>query len=213
MILMMILYPAKRKKNYIQVNLEGEFIGIIPQKIIPLDYSLQTEITCSEEFIHQVKEWVYNQAQNLLLDFLAKAERCVFDCKMFLHKNEIPNQVIKQVLALAEKKKWLSDDRYTERYIQEAICRGKSHREIMFKLSQKHIDTSLIRQYLTQEYNQVTQQEIIAQIIDKLLPGLKDLESHQKFEKIATVLHRKGFIYHDYEKLLQMKINMEGENF
>jgi len=106
------LTASRNKKNYYKIYIDDEFLGCLPQKLIPAEYFLQTTIPLSKgdrgedaHFITFTKEHTLNYAQSTLLNYLAKAERTVYDCKIILRKHEIPDKVIETVIKDAISKK------------------------------------------------------------------------------------------------------------
>jgi len=200
------LIPSRNKKNYYKVYIEDEFLGSLPQKLIPPDYFLQTETEASSEFINFTREWVYNNAQSTLLDYLAKMERTVNDCKNYLKKWDVPESIIASAVEQAKQKKWVSDERYAELYIEEAVLTERSPLDAKHKLLQKKVPSEIIDKAINKAFDKETKESIVENLIEKLLSRYADLKPNVQFEKIATALYRKGFEYSDYERLLYSKI-------
>jgi SOS response regulatory protein OraA/RecX len=199
---------SSRKKNLYKIYHNDEFLGCVPQKLIPAEYFLQTDIPVPDDFIQGIKDWVYKNACEKLLDYLAKMERTVYDCKIYLKKLGIPDSVIAPVVKEAEDKKWVSDKRYAELYTEDAISMGRSPLDIKHKLKQKRISPAIINKAVDKLFNQETQDELIEGLIDKMLANTASLSPRKQFEKIATALYRKGFQYQDYEGILSKKIRI-----
>jgi SOS response regulatory protein OraA/RecX len=223
---------------------DDEFLGCLPQKLIPAEYFLQqrssgdapviarsllasltkqSTLHTSEEdggeelhtphsTLHTLRDYVYKNAQAHLLDYLAKMEHCTFDCRNFLKKLEVPDKVINAVLKEAEDKKWLSDSRYAELYTEDAILCGRSPLDIKHKLRQKRIDPAIIDKTIEKLFNQETQNDLLNDLIEKMLSKYSELPPQKQFEKIATALYRKGFQYQDYEAILQRRLVIVKNN-
>ena len=204
------LTPAKNKKKYYKVYADDEYLGQIPQMLIPDEYFLQSELTEKEiksfyVWKKVIGEWVSKKAIELLLDYLAKMEHTVYDCMMFLKKCSIPQPIIEATVSEAIKHKWVSDERYAELYTQDSILAGRSSREIKHKLQQKRVKPEIINKVIANLIKPETQREIITELIDKLIERYADQPPQKRFEKIATALYRKGFNYTDYEDILKAK--------
>jgi len=201
------LTPSRNKKNFYRIYIEDEFLGAIPQKLIPPDYFLQTETEISDEFICYVKDWVRDNASAILLGYLSKMERTVNDCKVYLRKWDVPESVIALAIEEAKSKKWVSDERYADLYTEDAILFERSPLDTKHKLLQKKIAPEIVNRIISKSFNNETKEEIIGNLIEKMLPRYAGLNPDKQFEKIATALYRKGFEYNDYEELLHSKIS------
>lgn len=204
---MMKLIPSKNKKKFFKIFIEEEFIGSIPEKLLPPEYFILSDDECPEEFIKMVKRWVYDNGKNNLLDYLSKMERTVFDSKNYLRKWDVPENIINIIVQEAQDKKWLSDERFARFYTEEAIICGRSPLDVKFKLAQKKINQDIIHRVVDELFTSETKTELIENYIEKLIKRYTGLEKNKIFEKIATTLYRKGFQYNDYEMILQKKIN------
>ena len=208
------LKPSRNKKNQYKIYLDDEFLGCMPQKLIPAEYFLychceefttKQSSSTDDSFVSYIREHVLQHAQKALLDYLAKAERTTHDCKIYLKRQDIPDNVISVVINEAKSKKWLSDERYAELYTEDAIMMQRSPLDIKHKLLQKRIAPNIIDKALQNHFDKDKKDEIIEGLIDKLLPRYVALKPEKRFEKIATALYNKGFEYGDYEALLHKK--------
>ena len=204
------LTPAKSKKNYYKIYVGDEFLGCLPQKLIPAEYFLQNSSLLDpslEAFILSVQSLVLKSASDTLLNYLAKMERTIYDCQIYLKRKDFPEKVINQVIKDALDKKWLSDERYAELYTEEAILMGRSTLDVKYKLKQKKIRTQIIDKIVDKIFNPAVQREVISELIDRLIEKHSDTPPHKRYEKIATALYRKGFQYQDYEEILKAKMS------
>ena len=225
------LKPSRNKKNQYKIYLDDEFLGCLPQKLIPAEYfltpsplgegrgevvvarhallsdAIETKQSSSDNdtFISFIREHVLKQAQKAILDYLAKAERTSHDCKIYLKRQDIPDNVISFVIDEAKSKQWLSDERYAELYTEDAIMMQRSPLNTKHKLLQKRIPANIIDKAIKKHYDKEKKDEIIEELIDKLLAKHAGLKPDKQFEKIATALYNKGFEYGDYEALLHKK--------
>ena len=205
-----MIKPSIRKKKYYKIYKDDEFLGSIPERFVPAEYFINPEKEISEDFLIFVQEWVYKNAQDKLLDYLSKIEKPVYDCRLFLKRHEMPDDVISVVIKEAEERNWVSDKRYAEMYISDSIYCGRSSLEIKHNLLLKKIDVVLIDNLLKEGYNEDTQNEVLENLISSLLKRYENIEKGKLFEKIATTLYRKGFKYNEYEDILRKRI-VSGE--
>ena len=204
------LTPAKNKKNYYKLYADDEFLGCLHQKLIPAEYFLQNYSLLDPDvasFVAFVRSLILETASINLLDYLAKMERTIYDCQIYLKRKDFPEKAINTVIKDAIDKKWLSDERYTELYATEAILCGRSILDVKYKLQQKKIKPHIINTIVDKIFNPAVQTEIISELIDKLIEKYADVSPHKRYEKIATALYRKGFQYHEYEEILKQKMD------
>ncbi|MCL2063888.1 MAG: RecX family transcriptional regulator [Candidatus Cloacimonetes bacterium] len=204
---------SKKKKNFYKLFYDDEYIGCVPKSLVPEEFFLNNDNSNDspktnedEDYINTLKEWVYTNALNKLLEYLAKMEKTVLDCRIFLKRHEIPESVIIRVIKEAEEKNWLSDVRYADLYTEEAVLCGRSPLEIKHKLLLKKIDKTIVENALKEHYTSETKDEVLLNLITSLIKKNHGLDKEILFEKIATALYRKGFKYNEYEDLLKKKI-------
>ena len=204
---MMTLTLSKTRKGIYDVHVDEELIGCLPDKLIPAEYFISTPTDKkAADFIKAVKEWTFKNGQTRLVDYLAKIERTVFDSKNHLRRWSVPDDMITKIINDAIQKKWLSDERYTRNYIEEMILTGRSPQYAKFKLHKKKIAHETIAKVIAEEYDQKITQDLVIDIIDKLITKYEGMPERQQFERIASALYRRGFDYVDYEDVLKMRI-------
>ena len=204
---------SKSKKSLFKIFLEDEFLGCVPgillleQAIDVYDESSELHFdSLTSTQIESIVEWVTTSAKRKLVDYLAKMERSVFDCRAYLRRQDVPSAIMDKVIAEAIKHKWLSDKRYAELYAEYALQNLMSPMDVRYKLIQKKIDKATIEKAINDVFSKDTVGDILDELIDKLLRRYADVNGRQKFDKIATALYRKGFEYGEYESRLKEKI-------
>jgi len=220
------LIPSKTKKNFFKIFRDDEFLGAVPKKLIPADFFLSSfqehDITHNNpspnnmergeikdnnpeitQFCNTIKEWVIKKANELLLNYLAKMEHTVFDCRNYMKKCGIPKATIDMVINDAIARKWLSDERYADLYAEESVFLKRSPLDVKFKLRQKKIDPIIVNRIINKHFDNDTKREIIIEHINKMMDIHTNLTPQKRFEKIATTLYRKGFQYSDYDDILR----------
>ncbi|MBP7564346.1 MAG: RecX family transcriptional regulator [Candidatus Cloacimonetes bacterium] len=208
----------KHKKYLREIRTDEYSLGVLPLKSLPFSFRQVDPATyhetdedpfleVDETTLQEIKLTCYTFARDKLLDYLASSEKTRYDCTDFLKRYQIPEAQIQDLLTWAEEKKYLSDERYTEMFIEENILSCKSPEEIRFKLKQKRIDASLINEKLCERYTHESKMEILEQLIDKLVRSNIQTGKTKCYEKCATALYRKGFRYEEFKALLNQKIH------
>jgi len=146
------------------------------------------------------------KARNKLLNYLAKAERTVYDCKILLKKHKYPDDIIEQVISEAIEQNWLSDKRYAKLYAENASLSMMSPLSVKHKLFSKKIDSALVTEAVNTAFDPESVKDILETMIDKLLKINQGLTGQKLYQKIATTLYRKGFEYEMYEEMLKRKV-------
>ena len=209
---MLIIKPSRNKKNFYQIYFDDKLIGCVPKSLVPAEYFIENEIILSDEYIQSIQQWVEKDASNKLLEYLSKMERTVYDCKIYLKRHDVPDEIISKVIEEAVDKNWLSDKRYAEYYIEDSIRNNKSPLEIKYKLIQKKVNREIIDELLENVYDKDIQNNVLDSLIDNLISKYKKSNSGNLFNKIATALYRKGYHYHDYEDILRKKLKLVLNN-
>lgn len=210
---MKIYLKIPNNKKYLrEIGTDDLSIGVLPLSNLPFSFRgtedepvFEKEI--SEGYFEELKHACLSFAKNKLLDYLAKSEKTKYDCTVLLKRYQIPDNLIKDLINWAEEQKYLSDERYAEMYIQEAMLNCKSKAETAYKLKQKRIDSSIINKKIAELYSIEARDELLDSLIDQLLRHENMSDKKAVFEKCATKLYRKGFHYDDFRTLLYKKIN------
>ncbi|MCB5250920.1 MAG: RecX family transcriptional regulator [Candidatus Cloacimonadales bacterium] len=211
-----IYLTIPNKKNYLrEIKTEEGSIGVLPMKSLPFSLHLKSTFTdqlvfekeIEDNYLEVLRQSCISFARNKLLDYLAKSEKTKYDCIVFLRRYQIPEFMIRDLVKWAEEQKYLSDERYAEMYIQEAMLSYKSANEIRFKLKQKRVDSVIIEKLLLNIYNREAELELLEQYIEQMLNHEKEVNPKKLFERCATKLYRKGFKYDSFSRALAEKID------
>jgi SOS response regulatory protein OraA/RecX len=201
------------KKLLIEIWSEASCLGVIPKRLLPFSLLQNDSADLNPDELNNLINESLLFAQDKLLDYLAMSEKTTFDCQNFLKRYHIPDHQINQLIKAASDKKYLSDERYAELFIQDAILFGKSKDEIKFKLKNKRISPHIIQNKLAELYNSEELNNILNDLIDKLINQYSDLPKAKIFDKCATALFRKGFKYSDFSSLLSKKIQHSEDDY
>lgn len=194
------------KKTLREIWTEAECLGVIPAKLLPFSMKMSESYEMNEAELHSLLDEARLFAKDKLLNYLAMAEKTTYDCVEFLKRYHIPEKQIEEVISFAQKHKYLSDERYTELYIQECMLYCKSQEEIKYKLKLKRISSEIIYKKLKELYGDEEEENILNDLIDRLLMQYSGAEPKQLYDKCATSLYRKGFKYNEFCGLLSKKL-------
>ncbi len=205
----------KNKKYLREIRTDEYSIGVMPLKSLPFSFR-PSELVSENETIErdiddicldEIKQSCLAFARNKLLDYLASSEKTRYDCIDFLKRYQIPENQIQDLIQWAEEKKYLSDERYTEMFIEENLLSCKSPEEIRFKLRQKKINSAVIDNKIKELYTPELKTEMLEQLIDKLVSYHISAGDKKCYEKCAATLYRKGFRYDDFSRILYNRIH------
>lgn len=209
---MKIYLRTSNLKTYLKiVRTDQGILGALPGKMLSAAIYQNDEAELDEDQMMLLKETLFKFAQEKLLNYLASAEKTVYDCRIYLKKWYVSEDNINNLIETAILKKFLSDERYARMMIEDAILFHKSPEEIKIKLKQKKISSTLYQPLLKELYTQDSMTETLSALIDSLLTRYYELTEKQKYDKIATFLYRKGYKYDQFRRILLDKL-CECEN-
>ena len=157
----------------------------------------------------KIEQSIKETAQKKLIEYLAKSERTVFDCRNLLKKHDVPQDVVDALINEAVQNKWLSDERYARLFTEDSIYNAYSPADVKYRLSKKRIDPEIINITVEKIYDKDTLKKILNETINKLIKINREITPQKRFEKIATTLYRKGFEYSEYEHILKVKLGLK----
>lgn len=203
------------KRNRL-IFFDDEPRGIIPSvklPVLPLSYNengfMETEI--APEKAKEIKDSIDSYAWNRVLDWLAIQERSSHECKIYLKKLFIPDDVTENFIARLKKLNYVNNQRFAELFISSLIQKGKSKLEIKNKLYEKTADLGQTELWLDEFYNPECELENLRNNLQKLLKRWQNLPDKKRSEKIISTLTRHGFAYQMIRnELTEMEIEYEN---
>jgi SOS response regulatory protein OraA/RecX len=135
-------------------------------------------------------------------------ERTEYDCFLLLLKYDVPREVINKVIEYAKENKWLSNERYALMFAESSVYNGYSPLDVAHRLREKKISGNIIKNAIDTVYNKEIINNILNDLIDKLIRISNEKTDKKKFEKIMNTLYRKGFNFNDYENILKEKLGI-----
>jgi len=207
---MIRLIATRQNKFFFKVYAGEELLGGVPSSALrKLGINTAEEaVECSDEpaVAECIKQWVLENARDRLLGYVAKAEHTCYDCRNYLKKLYVPEDVIEVVLVEAVEQKWVSDERYAGFYAEDAFLSQMSPLDVKYKLMQKRVNPKVIDKAIKKVYATDNLTQMIEELIDKYIERNAGMPAQKLYQKIATTLYRKGFEYEVYEEILKRKL-------
>jgi SOS response regulatory protein OraA/RecX len=222
---MIKILPLKNKQGFVKVYYvmtelnssshfsDDEFLGVVSEHFFSTYGHINSDTSALElydthsidlsDLIEIIQTEVLEKTKSRLLDYVAKSERTIYDCQIFLQKWSTPTDIINSIIEYAITNKWLSDERYAMFYAEDALVSSMSPLNVKYKLIQKKIASDIIERVLNSVFNAENVNDMIEKQLEILLLRYADKPKRDKYEKIATALYRKGFAYSDYEEMLK----------
>lgn len=177
-------------------------IGVLPNKRL-LQYSSRSGFFLNEEDTGRLTEEIVSYAWERLVRYLTYRERSIAECRTFLSKLPVNEEIINDLLNRAVHKKYLDEERFAELLAQSYISRHKSRRELKTALISKRIPEELISKVVNDHYTTENRKEIIRYHIKKGIRKYPDKGSYHDYQKCIAYLMRKGFSFDDFFDELQ----------
>lgn len=176
-------------------------IGLLPKKALSFFYELEIGKACFDESSYQqLLSEIKHYAKLRLFSYLAKAEKSVFDCQMFLKRLFIDEDIAYELIEEAEKLNFVNDERFSGLFCESCYIKGFSKKETIFKLKQKKINHALIDEAISKFYNYDENIKQIKKAVEKakrLYEGSKNSR-----QKTINYLLRKGFSWDEIENFV-----------
>jgi SOS response regulatory protein OraA/RecX len=135
-------------------------------------------------------------AMRLALSTLARKACHSHQIHTLLKKHFVSEEISRKILSLFREKGYLDDDFWTKGRISSLRARGKSSREIAFRLKREGISHSALG----------NDEDVLARLISKKYPSLLEKNLSQKDQaKIFRALLRRGFSLQNIQKFLSNK--------
>ena len=153
-------------------------------------YHLEEDAVLDERIYREILEDILiPRARERALYLLQYQGRTCSQMQQRLREDGYPDEAVERVMAFLEEYHFLDDSSYIENYIQ-LNRRKKSRRQIAYELTQKGIDSELLRQ--TFDEDPIDDEEAARAVLAKKLKG-KPVDTYEEKCRIAAFLQRKGF--------------------
>lgn len=190
----------KTKNRYtLKLELEGSCGGSLPKKALPLSYPEDFEGEISIDEAKELCQLLQNQAQRILVDYLAKSERSSLQCCKLLQRKEFDAQTIEAALEHCRELNYLNDARFAETLIRSYQNRRASKRAIIAKLQEQMLPSQLWEPILEEHFSKRQAAEDLRELMKKYCASKRDLPRQKLREKTFAYLFRKGFELEDIQ--------------
>lgn len=191
-------------KTLYLVKTEGEPYGMIPGRTLVALGWHPGSWTIQENDIEPIETAIIHYAEKRLYDFLSQRERSEYECKTFLKQLFLSHRMIDRVIQPALERHYIDDCRFAELLVTSYGQRGKSKREILTKLHEFHVSSSIAENALNEFFPKEQQQENLRSLLEQLKKKYADLPTRKQTEKCVTALMRRGFTYSEIQSVLQI---------
>ena len=195
----MILRIAQKTKHTVTIELDSVSRGSLPQRMLPAAWPVGFAGEASPDEVGELLAILRQRAWNLLLDWVAQAERSSFQARNFLKKKLFDQATIDAILDDFRENNYLDDARFAAMLIRSYSCRRASKREIVAKLRAQRIPTSVWDPLLAELYSPAEAKDTLAELLAKYCATPRDLPRPKLREKAFTFLYRKGFDLEDIQ--------------
>lgn len=199
---MQITKISVQARNPERVNLyiDGKFYRGL-DRLVALKIGLKPGLTLNPQLIDRLETTqTENSAWEWALRSLQISPKSTRDMRMKL-KRKFEPELVESVMERLKSADLLNDERFAERLVNDLIRRGtKSKREIALKLRQKGIVDDIAKLALNQSISDLDAATKLALIKNRSLRA--DLPWQKRYEKIASYLARKGFVYADIRRIV-----------
>lgn len=195
----MILRIAQKTKHTVTIELDSVSRGSLPQRMLPAAWPVGFAGEASPDEVGELLAILRQRAWNLLLDWVAQAERSSFQARNFLKKKLFDQATIDAILDDFRENNYLDDARFAAMLIRSYSGRRASKREIVAKLRAQRIPTSVWEPLLAELYSPAEAKDNLAELLAKYCATHRDLPRPKLREKAFTFLYRKGFDLEDIQ--------------
>jgi len=181
----------KKNPNRVNISLDGEFsfgLSRIVAAWLRVGQDLSDEKIAALQN-EDAREVAYTKA----LRFLGYRPRSVQEVRENLHKHEIPETVIDEVLARLQETNLLNDQKFAQMWVENrSTFRPRSRRALALELRLKGLEDEVVQETLN-EY--VDENALALEAARKYLRKVQRLEWPDFRQKLGGFLGRRGFSY------------------
>lgn len=107
-----------------------------------------------------------------------------------------------KIIEKLKEQDFINDEKFIGSFVRtRTALKPKGQRMLVRELKQKGISDELIEKYFSQ--NEVDEEKLALQILEKRWPRFKNLESRKRFEKTSRFLISRGFSYDVVKKTFE----------
>jgi len=200
---------AKKREERVNIFLDDEFwIGLDKNQLIQFGLHKGKTITAEEKKIIEEDSIFYKLVEKTInLTFIRP--RSKLEVLQYLTlKKEVEDLMANKVIEYLESKSFLSDEKFTEWYINNRVSQGFHGRnKIYAELLKKGVNRSIINQYLKESEENNNNTEKIQQLYNKIKNQVKVKTPMERKNKIYQRILGRGYTYSEIDKALKELIN------
>jgi len=210
---MKLLRTKPKSKLSAIVEIDENIRGVLSNKTLrSLSLAPQQEIEIDPQLAETLDSEISHAAWQKFLNWLAFQERAVTQSRQYLLHLPLAPELAESLITKACQYNYLNDERFTKLLIESLIERLKSFPEIKNKLYEKKLPPQLIQKYLTELYDQNTQNQVLEKLVDQLFHRWLKLEPDKRKAKVCEYLTRRGFNYYTINDFYQRIENAPENN-
>lgn len=179
------------------VEIDGICRGTLPLRVLLQYYPAEFAGEVGSAEVEDLLKLLRDQAFNLLVDYLAKAEHSEWQCRNFLKRKNFEDSIIEGCLARCRKLNYLNDKRFSELLVSSYLERRASKRAIIAKLREQRISETIWGPVLERLYDPKQASGGLSELLQKYCLSHRGLPRNKLKEKAFSHLFRKGFELED----------------
>lgn len=181
----------KRDKKRVNIFFDGEFaFGI--SRIVAAWLQVGQNLT-DEQISKLISEDQDEVAYQRAIKLITYRDRSIAEIRQSLHQNQIPEEIIENVINRLGENGLLDDKRFANLWIENRNeFRPRSHRMLALELRKKGISEDIISQVLE---NTTADEELAHKAAQKQIRRYMTLEWQDFRRKLGSFLARRGFSY------------------
>ncbi len=204
------LEPQKRKKDRVNVFIDGEFgVGLSLEVALKNGLKVGKKVS-SEKLEELIRENELEKAMvrvYKLLSYRPRSEREISD---YLAKKKTGPLLTKLVIATLKKQKYLDDEEFARWWVdQRSRFRPRGKRALRGELIKKGVSREIIDQVFQSELADRDLQDLALKAARKKQARYRDLDQQEFRKKMTAFLARRGFNWETIKTVLA-KIKKEG---
>ncbi|QNQ83285.1 recombination regulator RecX [Lactobacillus sp. PV037] len=130
----------QKRKGYYNIFLNNSFAFGVSERTLS-EYRLLVGVELTDEQIKVIKQFELNdKALQVAINYLSYQPRTVGEIKQYLHKKEVGQEAVENIIIQLTNLGYLDDEKYADLFIKNDLRVGKDGpKTLIFKLTQKGI--------------------------------------------------------------------------
>lgn len=198
------LEPQKKKKNRVNIFVDGEFAVGLSQDIVFKNRLKAGKEISSQQLEQLVKE---NELDKILLKvyrFLSYRPRSEKEIRDYLAKKKTSVLLTVLVIKTLEKQKYLDDKEFASWWVDQRMqFRPVGEWVLKAELLQKGISKKIIEEMVNGQWSIVNSQDLALKAAKKKLRRYKGLDQIEFRRKMGNFLARRGFDWETIKEVIE----------